>query len=293
MKIYDDTRNYTGKTDDEIYNSYQKRIQQNRDYISELQNNKNNYDQSFIDSEINRANKNIENLQKEQSQYKQTTQNGQATIKGIWNQGMRDLVKDVSRQDIEFRRVGKNQIQVYRNGMAEGKPMSDKQAKAVADGMVKNLNKGVKDGKVAGINLIKGVDDGINYQKGSAFATITSFGKKLLKKFRKSLEEKSPSKATFEMGEFLDIGLIQGIENSKRKVLNTADSFGKDILKKMQSAVTLETGNITANANIKGNSFLNSTTVNSHIVADVYMDRTKVGQAVTPVVAQTIRKAGA
>lgn len=293
MKIYDDTRNYTGMTDSEIYNSYQKRIQQNRDYISGLLNNKSQYDKSFIDSEIKRANANIKNLQKEQQQYKQTTQNRQATIKGIWNQGMRDLIKDISRQDIEFRRVGKNQIQLYRNGMAEGKPMSDKQARAVADGMVKNLNKGIKDGKVAGINLIKGVDDGINYQKGSAFATISSFGKNLLAKLKKSLKEHSPSKATFEMGEFLDIGIIEGIENSKRKVLNTADNFGKDILKKMQNAVTLETGNITANANIKGNSFLNSTTVNSHVVADVYMDRTKVGQAVTPVVAQTIRKAGA
>lgn len=293
MKIYDDTRNYTGMTDSEIYNSYQKRIQQNRDYISGLLNNKSQYDKSFIDSEIKRANANIKNLQKEQQQYKQTTQNSQTTIKGIWNQGMRDLIKDVSKQDIEFRRVGKNQIQVYRNGMAEGKPMSDKQARAVAEGMVKNLNKGIKGGKVAGINLIKGVDAGINYQKGSAFATISSFGKSLLAKLKKSLKEHSPSKATFEMGEFLDIGIIEGIENSKRKVLNTADNFGKDILKKMQNAVTLETGNITANANIKGNSFLNSTTVNSHVVADVYMDRTKVGQAVTPIVAQTIRKAGA
>lgn len=293
MKIYDDTRNYTGKTTQEIYNDYQKRINQQKDYINQLKVNKNNYDKSFIDSETKRANANIKNLQKEQQQYKQTTQNSQATIKGIWNKGMSDLIKDVTGKNIEFRRVGKNQIQVYSNGVAQGKPMSDKQARAVADGMVKNLNKGIKGGKVAGINLIKGVDDGINYQKGSAFATISSFGKNLLAKLKKSLKEHSPSKATFEMGEFLDIGIIEGIENSKRKVLNTADSFGKDILKKMQSAVTLETGNITANANIKGNSFLNTTTVNSHVVADVYMDRTKVGQAVTPIVAQTIRKAGA
>lgn len=293
MKIYDDTRNYTGMSDKEIYNSYQTRINQQKDYISQLKNDKNNYDKSFIDSEIDRANKNIKNLKKEQSQYETESQNTQDHIKGIWNQGMTDLIQDITGKKVTFKQVGKDSFQMYINGVEQGKPMSRKKAKEVTQGMVDELNKGKKKGKTAGTNLIQGVEDGINYKKGSAFSTIASFGTSLLNKLKKSLKEKSPSKATFEMGEFLDIGIIEGIENSKRKVLNTADNFGKDILKKMQSAVTLETGNITANANIKGNSFLNSTTVNSHVVADVYMDRTKVGQAVTPVVAQTIRKAGA
>lgn len=292
MKIYDDTRNYTGKTTDEIYQDYQKRIEQQENYINTLKINKDKYDDDFVKSEINRANKNIENLKKEQSQYETESQNTQDHIKGIWNQGMTDLIQDITGKKVTFKQVGKDSFQMYIDGVEQGKPMSRKKAKEVTQGMVDELNKGKKKGKTAGTDLIQGVEDGINYKKGSAFSTITSFGTSLLNKLKKSLKEKSPSKATFEMGEFLDIGIIEGIENSKKKVLKTADLFGKDIINKMQSAVTLETGNINANANIKGNSFLNATTVNSHIATDVYLDRTKVGQAITPVVSQTLKKAG-
>ena len=143
-----------------------------------------------------------------------------------------------------------------------------------------NIAKGIGRGITNGVQWIK---DRISDMVGS----VTSFIKKLFK-------IKSPSKLMAdEVGRWIPAGIAVGIDANTDSALKSIDEMSNEMIRKMQGAVNLETGRMVANANIKGNSFLNSTTVNSHVVADVYMDKTKVGQAVTPVVAQTIRKAGA
>lgn len=143
-----------------------------------------------------------------------------------------------------------------------------------------NIAKGIGRGITNGVQWIK---DRISDMVGS----VTSFIKKLFK-------IKSPSKLMAdEVGRWIPAGIAVGIDANTDSALKSIDDMSNEMIRKMQGAVNLETGRMVANANIKGNSFLNSTTVNSRVVADVYMDKTKVGQAVTPVVAQTIRKAGA
>lgn len=145
-----------------------------------------------------------------------------------------------------------------------------------------------------GRNIVSGLWEGIKSAKDNLINKVKSFSDSIVNTVKKTLKIHSPSQVfRDEIGKMIPEGVAIGIDANTDSAIKSINDMSNEMVRKMQGAVNLETGRMVANANIKGNSFLNSTTVNSHVVADVYMDRTKVGQAVTPVVAQTIRKAGA
>lgn len=183
-----------------------------------------------------------------------------------------------------------NKIIEWRNQLIDkGKKAAKGLFDAIVD-KVKNLPSKMKD---IGVNVAKGIGrgitNGVEWVKDrirEMVGNVTGFIKKLFK-------IKSPSKLMAdEVGQWIPAGIAVGIEANTDSALKSIDDMSNEMVRKMQNAVSFETGRLSANANIKGNSFLNSTTVNSHVVADVYMDKTKVGQAVTPVISQTLKKAG-
>lgn len=273
LKMYDDTHNYIGKTDEETYSNYQKRIDMQKDYIQRLMENKDKYDKDYIQKEIETSATKIANLAKEQSKYRQKTEEEQKTIKGVWNQGLRDLIQDITGKDIQFKKTANGNIQMYIDGIENGKPMAEKEAKKVAEGLVNELNKAQKESKIAGINLVKGVDEGIKYQKGTAFSTITNFGKTLLSKFQKSLDERSPSKATKKMGVYLIKGLNIGITTIKNTTLQLLTDFGKSMLETISnniSNVSSEGKNLVTTFNTGVTNAIKSTEGNVKTIIDNY-----------------------
>lgn len=166
-------------------------------------------------------------------------------------------------------------------------------AKGLFDAIVDKVKKLPSKMKDIGVNVAKGIGRGITNGVQWVKERIKEMVGNVTKFIKKLFKIKSPSKLMAdEVGKWIPAGIGVGIEANTDSALKSIDEMSNEMIKKMQSAVNLETGRMMANASIKGNSFLNSTTVNSYVVADVYMDRTKVGQAVTPVVSQTLRKAG-
>lgn len=237
LKMYEDSHNYIGKTTEETYNNYQRGIDAQVDYIQRLTENKDKYDQDYIRKQIETSTQVINNLAKEQSQYRQKTQEEQETIKGVWNQGLRDLLKDITGKDILFKKTADGNIQMYVDGIESGKPKTKKKAQNVAEDIVNELNKAKEESKIAGVNIIKGIDEGVNYQKGTAFATIKNFGQTLLAKLKKSLDERSPSKATEEMGVFLLKGLTNGINKEEGSVQKALTKLGTSMLNNVSKNV--------------------------------------------------------
>lgn len=84
----------------------------------------------------------------------------------------------------------------------------------------------------AGENLITGFIDGIENKSSDAYAAITAIGEKILADFKASLEENSPSEATYEDAENFVAGWNNGIsdsassmvENSKQAALDTINA---------------------------------------------------------------------
>ena len=129
-------------------------------------------------------------------------------------------------------------------GTTEG--ISNKEAQAGAETAVKDVGQIILDAfanafdthspsrktEEMGIDLLRGAKRGIGNQdeQNNVFNKIKTFGENLLKKFKGSLEERSPSKATEEMGAFLLQGLGIGVEGEEDSIVKQVVSAGSHIL---------------------------------------------------------------
>ena len=89
-----------------------------------------------------------------------------------------------------------------------------------------------KKAKARGEYFVEGVGEGIGNQdkQNSVFSKIKSFGEKLLGKLSNALDERSPSKATAQMGVYLLEGLVNGIDKEAPNTLNTIAEFGNSVV---------------------------------------------------------------
>ena len=134
-----------------------------------------------------------------------------------------------------------------------------------------------------GKNIVQGLWDGISGATGWLWDKISGFCGGIVGKVKDFLGIHSPSKVfADEIGRFLALGLGEGFDDNLDKVY-----------KQMKTAVDFETQKLSAN--------LSTTATNNRMLTanitlsqgDIYMDSTKVGRAVTPVVTKTLRGAGA
>ena len=134
-----------------------------------------------------------------------------------------------------------------------------------------------------GKNLIQGLWNGIGNAASWLWSKVSGFCSGIVDKIKGFFGIHSPSKLfNQEIGKFLALGLGEGFD----------DNLGK-VYKQMKSAVDFETQKLSAN--------LSTTATNNKMLTanitlnqgDIYMDSTKVGRAVTPVVTKTLRGAGA
>lgn len=134
-----------------------------------------------------------------------------------------------------------------------------------------------------GGQLIQGLWNGISNAASWLWSKISGFCSGIVDKIKGFFGIHSPSKLfNQEIGKFLALGLGEGFD----------DNLGK-VYKQMKTAVDFETQKLSAN--------LSTTATNNKMLTanitlnqgDIYMDSTKVGRAVTPVVTKTLRGAGA
>lgn len=292
LKMYEDTTNYHAKTNEETQANYDSAIESQQKYLQYLKDNKDKYNEEVYNAEVKAVEERIKKLQDEQNEMSKTISTGQSIIKGNWKTGLTDQLSEISSHDLAFVKVGKNQIQRYVDGQAEGKVMSIKEAKQFAKDMENELKK--TNSQEAGKNLVTGFNTGINLNKGSAFNTVASFGKSILNAFKGSLKEHSPSKATEKMGIDAIKGFEIGVEDEKDEALKQINNIGNDLLKEMDNAVNLEMDKMQANVETGKvfNTIANTTPIYVEVNGDVELDKTKVGRIITPVVSETLKVGG-
>ena len=282
LGIYEDTHTFIGKTDEETYNNYQKQINMQEDYIKQLKENKAGYDKDYIDKEVKKKEDVIKNLKEQQAQYKTVTQQTLDYTKVQWSNGLDKILSEITGSNIEFKEDGKGNVEMYIDGVKSGEGKSKEEMAKLVSNTITEVTKQDNEAKKAGENLIQGVNNGISRKdmQNSVFRSISSFGSSLLSKLRISLQEKSPSKATKEMGQFLLEGLGIGIDKEENSVLKQVTDFGKSVIGAMNTGLsdTINTSAITdiaselPNGNIRytGNAqaVRNSAAANINLVED-------------------------
>lgn len=176
--------------------------------------------------------KQLKQLQKQMQQYLTITGDNLDKVEIEWNDSTAEQLRSLVSYQAEFRDVGDGMVQMYIKGVAQGEPKSKEEMAKLVTATIKEVSKQESDSEKAGQFLIDGVNKGITNQnkQSSVFKSISNFGSKILSKLKSSLQEKSPSKATNEMGQFLDEGIILGIKKKSQNVIGAADSLGKSVL---------------------------------------------------------------
>ena len=232
LGIYEDTHNYIGKTDEETYRNYQKAINMQEDYLKQLEDNKTGYDEKHLQSEKELTKNTIQNLKDQQAQYKKVTEETLSDVQIIWSDGLDDQLSEITGSNVEFRDAGNGLVQAYMDGVAVGQPKTKEQMAKLAGDAIKEVSRQKTGAISAGEDLIDGINNGIGNQRkqSGVFGTIRTFGYNLLANLKASLQEKSPSKATKEMGQYLLEGLGLGIEDEEKGLLNQITNLGRNVL---------------------------------------------------------------
>lgn len=190
----------------------------------------------IYDAQIKQSEKRLAELKEGLNKYTSTTTSELDKTTIQWKKGLDEQLSELTGKKIEFRGAGTGLVQMYADGVAIGAPQpKEEMTKCVTD-VINEISKNETGAEEAGKDLIEGFNNGIANEKvqNGAFATVKKFGEKLLSELKKSLKEQSPSKATEEMGIFLDEGLTQGIIKGKEKTLKQASLFGKSVLESVK-----------------------------------------------------------
>lgn len=167
-----------------------------------------------------------------------------------------------------------------------GRDMAEK-GKTAALELVNNIINTIKElpGKVLDIgkNIVEGLWNGITGAGNWLKNKISGFASGIIDGFKNTFGIHSPSKVfNREIGKYLALGLGEGFNDNIAKVY-----------KQMKTAVDFETQKLATNLSTTANV---SKSLNANITlesSDIYMDSTKVGRAVTPIVSRTLKGAGA
>ena len=135
-----------------------------------------------------------------------------------------------------------------------------------------------------GINILKGLWNGIQSQWGTLKNKISSLASGIINKFKSVFGIHSPSKVfKDQIGKYMAEGLGVGFEDEL-----------DDVYRGMQNAINYEQSKLQANVETGKvfNSLQNSTPIAISLDASVEMDSQKVGRLVTPSVTRTIKNGG-
>lgn len=207
-------------------------IKNEETYLNLLKELKQKSGTDLYDQQIKDAEQRLENHKENLKQYTSATELGLDANKIKWTNGLDEVLSLITGKNISFKEDGKGNVQMYVDGVKEGKPKSKEEMAKLVSETIKEVTKKDKDAKQAGENLINGVNNGIENRniQSSVFSSIARFGSSLLSKLRTSLQEHSPSKATKEMGQYLLEGLGLGMLKEENSILKQARDFGKSVI---------------------------------------------------------------
>lgn len=194
----------------------------------------------IYDQQIKQSEKRLEQQKKELEQYKTTTKEGLDKVKVEWSEGLDAQLSELTGRKVEFKDVGSGMVRMYVDGVSSLNAVSKQEMARLVTDTINEISLQYTHAEEAGQDLIDGVNKGIANEKkqSGVFSTISSFGQNLLEKLKKSLKEKSPSKATDEMGQFLLDGLGNGIDKKENDLIKQVSSVGENVLDALDSELS-------------------------------------------------------
>lgn len=241
-KIYNDTVEFNGKTkeaNDEKYNYERMSLEAQ---LSNLQQNRQKYDEETYQRMEKAYKDQIELLDKNHQEANKKLEYQNEVTKKTTLDGINQQLKVLTDHQYEFKQASDGNMKLYIDGMEQEKTVSYNKMQEIVNGTIAQINSKRGDSESAGRYLTEGLGIGIESGRWGVLGKINSLTADIMTKLRKGLDEHSPSKTAKQYGKWLDEGLYLGIEEESNKVLNSVDNLSDDIVDRMKNAVNIQTG---------------------------------------------------
>ena len=117
-----------------------------------------------------------------------------------------------------------------RSGVRMGEAGLVYETKGIVSSAQRSINDYYPHFVAVGAHLMNGLHDGLASQEDAVVGKAQEIAAKVLEVMNQTAEIKSPSKATFRMGRYLDEGLINGMKKYSRQVYSTAETLSTKTL---------------------------------------------------------------
>lgn len=181
--------------------------------------------------------------------------------------------------------IGLALIKALANALLDAASYPINAAKDIIKKIINSIKSGIKDIGNVGKDLINGLWQGIQDRWNKIKGKVKDLGSGIVKKFKDVFGIKSPSRVfRDQIGRYLPLGMEEGFDDELGKVYSRMQDAINFQQKKLQA--NIETGRVF-------NTLQNSTPITMTLnPQDIYLDKQKVGRAITPTISKTLRTAG-
>lgn len=209
-------------------------------HLDDLKRRKEKSGSDILNQQIKDAETQLEQLRGDLSKYNKTTDTSLKENTVVWHDNLAANLTEITGADVKFENAGDGNVQMYIDGVKSGEPKSKREMSTLISNTIQEIRNKKPEADRAGQDVIDGCNNGISNQskQSSVFSAIRSFGSSLLANLRASLQEKSPSRATKEMGEFLLVGLQNGVAAKAKATLNQVSGLGANIINALNTELS-------------------------------------------------------
>lgn len=143
------------------------------------------------------------------------------------------------------KQAGSNITGNFNESVRDNVPLLTEGTKAAAEAAINAMKEGTGGSYAVGMNLTQGAADGVNDKtaRRSLFDRVVANIKAAIAKMKDAAQERSPSKATAEIGKFMSLGLAKGIDDYADEAVKSAQEMTQKTIDAMSDSAVLD-GNI-------------------------------------------------
>ncbi len=159
------------------------------------------------------------------------------TMKGICDGIVSEGESAINNGQSAFSTAGTNLMNALKTALINGRQGCITVVQNIAADLSSAISTDNGQFYTAGLNMMRGLQNGITDGKYGAINAAIDVATDALAATKKALDERSPSKATFKMGKFYDMGLINGMESMRDKIRTVSSDVGYDAINGIQDTV--------------------------------------------------------
>ncbi len=159
------------------------------------------------------------------------------TMRGICDGIVSEGESTINNGQSAFSSAGTNLMNALKNALINGRQGCITVVQNIASDLSSAIQTDNGGFYNAGLNMMAGLQNGISDGRSGVITAATNVASDALAAAKRALDEHSPSKATYEMGKFYDMGLINGMESMRDKIQKLSSDIGYDALNGMQKTI--------------------------------------------------------